>query len=304
MKGMIAFLFLGNLLFASALLVKVQMKGIFTVSGFVQCILSPPFMVDGRTSTTYFFDSVGDCFWMAVLQLVLFPLIAWGAVCSTRMSEQTDAPSCCGCYRCFYRIGVTGQHEPADASGRVQKQGQSKGRRERQERVQQRYQKLASQGQGADRSVPLLDGAEEVGDEAAGVSEAVRKGTERGDKSGDKSGDRSDDKDGDKRADKDDDSEDDDGSDQVGLTAPSLEGFEAEDLAHQNDTRRKDESYLSARSVAHNRRTSWLALLFVVSTLMQCYLGLKCISFEFQDETTEVQCPITPRCPVPCCYDV
>jgi hypothetical protein len=315
LKGFIALLYVANIAIASALVVTVQLKGSFSLSEFLQCILSLPFVVDGSTSMAYFFDSVSDCFWMAVLQLVLFPLIAWGAVCTTRLSEPADVPLCsCGCYRCFYQIGPRSWRRKDEESTKKRGHGQQ----QRQERVQQRYQKLDSQG---DRAMPLLDSVEEEDGEEG--SEAVRGGNKKGgDKQGGTKGDKKSDKKGDKKGDnddKDDDNEDDDvddatdggkngardggrdgamdGEDPLAPTltpsptlapSPSLEGFEAEDKAHQADTRTADESYLSARSVAHTRRTCWLALLFVVSTLMQCYLGLKCISFEFHNEATEV----------------
>lgn len=259
LKVFIGLLCVANIAIASALVVTTELNGNFTFSAFLRCVLVSPLSGDSRA---YFFHNVGDCFWVAVAQLVLFPLIAWGAVCSARISEgaeQGGQPSCCGCYRCFYRIG--GWHR-----------GES--RKTRTQRTTRRYQKLDSQA--SDRSVPLLDEAE--GDGHDGHDDEQLPGTVQRDA---KAGDNDDDNDNDNDEDEDEDKDKD-------KVAPSLHGFEAEDKAQQTDTRQSDESYLSARSLAHARRSYWLALLFAVSTLMQCYLGLKCISFEFRDEATQV----------------
>jgi hypothetical protein len=62
------------------------------------------------------------------------------------------------------------------------------------------------------------------------------------------------------------------------------EGYEAQDEADKNDTRESDERFLKSREAANRRVGICLGILFVVSTAEQVYLGLKCISFSFKNE--------------------
>ena len=228
LKIVISVVFLANIACAVVLLVAVQLGGSFSWNAFVNAAILIPQWND---ITTYFTKGTSDCLWIALIQVVVLPLIAYGAIRSGAGTAQTaglsDRPCSCGCFRCFYQLG--------------KKMKNKKGAARKYERLKRR----------SDREEPLLD-QEEV--------EAVEE-DEQGDKNVPAIR----------------------GSDGDG----GLSGFEAEDRAVKADTRKSDESYLSARSIAMTHRGYWLTFLYFVSTAMQCYLGLKCISFQFANESKE-----------------
>lgn len=66
-----------------------------------------------------------------------------------------------------------------------------------------------------------------------------------------------------------------------------LEGYEDEISRTNNDTRNVDEKYLNIRKDLDYKKAVWFGILFVFSTIFQVYLGLKCISFNYTNETKE-----------------
>lgn len=63
-----------------------------------------------------------------------------------------------------------------------------------------------------------------------------------------------------------------------------IEGYEDEINRKREDNRSIDESNLAARKVLENRKSLWLAVLFVISSVSQVYVGLKCISFNYTNQ--------------------
>ena len=60
------------------------------------------------------------------------------------------------------------------------------------------------------------------------------------------------------------------------------------DAAQQKATVANDEAQVdAARRAALSARTTLLALLFAVSTLMQIYIGVKCVTFNFTNEQSQ-----------------
>jgi hypothetical protein len=60
------------------------------------------------------------------------------------------------------------------------------------------------------------------------------------------------------------------------------------DAAQQKATLESDEAQVdSARRAALSARTTLLAMLFAVSTLMQIYIGVKCVTFNFTNEKSQ-----------------
>ena len=241
LKMVIAVVFLANIACAVVLLVATQLDGKFSWNSFVNAVLLIP-----NDVSIYFTEGTNDCLWIALIQVVIFPLIAYGAIRSGAGTEESlnDRPCDCGCFRCFYQLGKNMKN----------KIGKYVGNDER-KRAVRKYERLKRR---SGREEPLLD-VEEVED--------VDHGEEN---------------------------EDDEQRVKNVSALPNseanggeLSGFEAEDRAVKADTRKSDESYLSARSIAMTRRGYWLTFLYIVSTAMQCYLGLKCISFQFTDESRE-----------------
>jgi uncharacterized membrane protein len=72
--------------------------------------------------------------------------------------------------------------------------------------------------------------------------------------------------------------------DSFSLLIGSLEGYEAETRRLQQDKKTVDEAYLTIRKTVDYQKSMWLGFLFVLSTAVQVYIGLKCISFNYKNE--------------------
>ena len=251
LKIVIAVVFLANICCAVVLLVSIQLGGNFSWDAFLNAAILIPHWDD---ITTYFTEGTNDCLWIALIQIVVFPLIAYGAIRSGSGTEENtaarDRPGSCGCFRCFYQLGKKMKN----------KMGKYVGKDER-KKAARKYERLKRR---SDREEPLLDMNES---DQEGVHEIVEKDNDE---------------------DKNDDEQEDKHDHAIKSSGGGvLSGFEAEDRAMKADTRKSDESYLSARSIAMTHRGYWLTFLYFVSTAMQCYLGLKCISFQFADESRQ-----------------
>lgn len=62
------------------------------------------------------------------------------------------------------------------------------------------------------------------------------------------------------------------------------EGYESTDALASVDNKAMDEKYLGARKMSQSYMAFWLGILFLMSTVYQVYIGMKCISFEFKNE--------------------
>lgn len=65
------------------------------------------------------------------------------------------------------------------------------------------------------------------------------------------------------------------------------EGYEYETNRLNKDNRAADEDYLSIRKKIEASKDVWLTMLFICSTTVQVYLGMKCISYEFSKEPVQ-----------------
>ena len=71
-------------------------------------------------------------------------------------------------------------------------------------------------------------------------------------------------------------------------SSSSLEGYEEDDERRKEAKKRIDEGAMQTRGGADRMRTVWLFLMFTFSTLVQVFIGLKCISFSYSDEQFQV----------------
>ena len=225
--------------------------------------------------STFFYEAT-DCFLISSILIIVFPLIAFGAIKAGKLSDdmkELGKANCisikkCSCHRCFYNF---------------YKNISSPFRRTSMSNKRQKYSKIGNTDgkksliQDFNQSIP--------GDD--------------------------DDDDDDDFLEEDNDDEDDNDDDgfietkqpdsiinnnnniattelKVTSTQP-IEGYEAEDAATGVDSKSKkiDENYLNLRSDASNRKNYWIVLLFIISTTAQVYLGLKCISFHFNNEARD-----------------
>jgi len=67
----------------------------------------------------------------------------------------------------------------------------------------------------------------------------------------------------------------------------ALEGYEYEVNRLKKDNRVLDEEVLTMKKVLESRKGIWLGVLFACSTICQVYIGLKCISFNYNNEVRE-----------------
>lgn len=75
------------------------------------------------------------------------------------------------------------------------------------------------------------------------------------------------------------------------LTKPvssSLEGYEEDDERRKDAKKRIDEGLIQTRGGADQMRAVWLFVMFAFSTVVQVFIGLKCISFSYSNEQLQV----------------
>jgi len=68
----------------------------------------------------------------------------------------------------------------------------------------------------------------------------------------------------------------------------SLEGYEEDDERRKEAKKRIDEGMIQTRGGADQMRTVWLFVMFLFSTSVQVFIGLKCISFAYSNESLQV----------------
>lgn len=68
----------------------------------------------------------------------------------------------------------------------------------------------------------------------------------------------------------------------------SLEGYEESDARSKEAKKKIDEGVLKTRGTADEMRALWMFALFVFSTIVQVYIGMKCISFSYTNERLQV----------------
>jgi hypothetical protein len=215
-----------------------------------------------------FYQQTADIFVITLLQIVVFPIVAYLAVRSTKQVmedhyanaddafevakrpllsclRKTSRVVCmplylCDCTRCFYNYCC------------VSKQ-------------QRRKNTYSDDGKPSVLSYHLLSTAgvnAQDGDDEENDNGVINNGA--GDHNHDK-----------------------EGSNHVAIDVKPLEGYEAEIRRVQEDKKTVDEAYLSMRKTVDYQKSAWLTVLFVLSTTVQVYIGLKCISFDYTNEAKQ-----------------
>jgi hypothetical protein len=217
----------------------------------VGCAVLLVMIKDGKSFNSFFindwhmdsfYDHTADVFWIVLAQVVIFPLIAFCAVKSSKVPLEIimadENVPVCSCFKCFY----SNKESRTDTK--------TKGK----------YKSIGKNDSTIleEIGIPLLDSTST--EPTINPIHSILHNDSTSNGSATISTD----------------------------SVPSLtEGFEAEDLAIKNDTIKLDAAYLKQRDDASQRQSYWLGLLFLFSTLIQVYLGLKCISFDFDDEGRE-----------------
>jgi hypothetical protein len=65
------------------------------------------------------------------------------------------------------------------------------------------------------------------------------------------------------------------------------EGYEDENIRARNDNRAVDENNLTIKKDKESRKDMWLGVLFIASSASQVYIGLKCISFNYDNQNRD-----------------
>ena len=156
-------------------------------------------------SKNEFYDRTFDIFLMALLQVSLLPLIAWGAIYFGVEKREEEKILKCSCFRCYY--GESQKYSTSEKPDSFDSLRDSEGNQ------------------------PLLK---------SGESEEAQ-------------------------------------------TQVLHEGYDEEESQQniQNSKKKADESHFQIKKVLDEQKGIWLAVLFVFSTCIQVYVGLKCVSFNY-----------------------